>query len=99
MKNGQQWPALIPSPLPFVCLGSVDYGEFLKFLSILACPFCHRGFELASDYKITSYRHVYHSWCAIFHFSNSSKCLLKGYEEDMHLDWWAFSSIKKPCGE
>ncbi len=43
------------------------------------------------------YKHAYHIWCAISHFSSSSKCMLKGCGEDMHTDWWALSSIKKPC--
>jgi hypothetical protein len=51
MKSEQQQPTLIPSPLPFVCLGSVDYGEFFKVLSISTYPFFHRGFELAWNCK------------------------------------------------
>jgi hypothetical protein len=99
MNNGNQRPTLIPSPLPFVSLDINDCGKVFKVLSISPCLFCHRGFELAWDCKIVSYKHAYHSWCVISHFSNSSKCLLKGCEEEMHLDWWVLSSIKKPCGD
>jgi len=32
-----------------------------------------------------------------FIFFSSSKCLFKGCGGEIHIDWWAFSSIKKPC--
>jgi hypothetical protein len=43
------------------------------------------------------YEHAYHTWCTIFHFSSLSKCLFKGCGEEINIDWWALSGIKKPC--
>jgi hypothetical protein len=83
MKNGQ-WPTLIPFPLPLLCFDNVDCGKFSRDVSISTCPFFHRRFDLTWDYKFAFCKYVYHSQCVISHFSNPSKCLLKGCGEEMH---------------
>jgi hypothetical protein len=98
MKNEHQRPFMNPSPLPFDFLSNDASTPFFSNLAISPCPFCHQRFELAWDCKIVFYKHAYHSWCAIFHFSSSSKCLFKGCGDDMHTDWWVLLGIKKPCG-
>jgi hypothetical protein len=94
------WEVIIdnqsPSPLPFVPMDmDVSFQCSLNILFILPCPFCNRGFEPTWDCKIIFCRHAYHSWCVIVHFSNSSKWLLKGCQEEMHGEWWGLSGITK----
>jgi hypothetical protein len=97
MKNGNQCLILKPSPVAFVYLENDVCTDVSNILSIFPCPFCHRSFEPFWDCKFASYKHVYHSWCVVSHFSNSSKCLLKSCKEKVCLEWWALLSIKKPC--
>jgi hypothetical protein len=52
-----------------------------------------KGFAPSWDCKLASCNHAYHSWCALNHISTSSKCL--HWEEEMHVDWWTMSRIKK----
>jgi len=92
MKNEHQRPFMNPSPLPFDFLSNDAFTPFFSNLAISPCPFCHQGFELAWDCKTVFYRHAYHSWCAISHFSSSSKCLFKGCGEEMHIDWWVVAT-------
>jgi hypothetical protein len=89
MMNRHQCPTLMSLPLPLLCLESPYYLNFPCLLSILPCPFCQRLFEPTWDYKIASCKHTYHLWCAINHFSNSTKCLFEGCGQEMHLNWWA----------
>lgn len=96
MKSKHQHPTLMPLPLHLLFLKNPDYNDSPCLLLILICPFCQRLFELAWDCKIVFCKHFYHLWCAITHFSSSTKCLLEDYGEEMHLDWWTLSKVKKP---
>jgi len=69
--------------------------HFNKILTILPCPFCHKRFEPSWDCKFVSCEHAYHLWHAMTHFSISSKCLMDGYGEEMHSNWWALLGITK----
>jgi hypothetical protein len=67
------------------------------FTLILPCPFCLKGFAPSWDCKLASCKHAYHSWCAFYHLSTSSKCL--HCEEEMHVDWSIVSRIGKPSSK
>jgi len=99
MKNGDPCPTFTPSPLPFVLLNKDVSGDFIYFLLVIHCPFCHQRFEPTWDSKIASCKHSYHSWCAFTEFSKSWKCLLKDCQKEIHSNWWVLSWIKKPCSE
>jgi hypothetical protein len=60
---------------------------------ILPSPFFLEGFEPYWDHKLASCKHAYYSWCAVCHFSTSSKCL--HCEEEMQVDWWVLVGIKR----
>jgi len=79
-----------------ICLENPNYPNSPCLLLILPCPFYQRLFEHAWDCKIVFCKHVYHSWCAITHFSSSTKCLFEDCEEKMHLDQWVLLGVKKP---
>jgi hypothetical protein len=72
--------------LYFLGLEGEDYPDYPCRLAILLCPFCHKLFEPTWDCKFTSYKHVYHSWCAISHFLNSTKCLFEWCGQEMYSD-------------
>jgi hypothetical protein len=69
---------------------------FEEFLLIGLCPFCGLGFAPLWASKITSYKHVYHCWCADLHFNISTKCIQARCAKDMHEAWWHSTRIKKP---
>ncbi len=75
MKNEHKCPFMNSSPLPFDYLSNDVSTPIFSNLAISPCPFCHQGFKPTWDCKIASYRHAYHSWCAIFHFVHQSVCL------------------------
>lgn len=64
--------------------------------TLVVCPFCLQGFEPAWNCRLASCRHAYHSWCALTHFSESTKCIHKGCAKEMHSDWWISTGIPKP---
>jgi hypothetical protein len=63
------------------------------------CPFFRLVFEHLWVGQITSYKHVYHVWCAHAHFSLSIKCIDILCRQDMHERWWVATSIYKPTNE
>jgi len=63
------------------------------------CPFFRLVFEHLWVGQITSYKHVYHVWCAHAHFSLSIKCIDILCPQDMHERWWVATNIYKPTNE
>ncbi len=94
MKYGRQHPTFHPSPFPFISMDNEAFTFLPNHLIIFPWPFFLRVFYHAWDYKLVSYKHAYHSWRAVSHFSTSSKCFI--CEEDMHANRWALSWTKKP---
>jgi hypothetical protein len=68
----------------------------VEALSVSPCPFCNRGFKPAWAALVVSCEHAYHVWCALTHFSSSTKCLHKDCQQEMHADFWRNTGIKKP---
>jgi hypothetical protein len=68
----------------------------VEALSVSPCPFCNRGFKPAWAALVVSCEHAYHIWCALTHFSSSTKCLLKDCQQEMHADFWRNTGIKMP---
>ena len=96
MRAGYERPATTPSPVPGLYSDYRDEPVRTELVDIGACPFCMRGFEPAWDCRLASCRHAYHSWCALTHFSESTKCIHQGCAMEMHKDWWISSGIQKP---
>ena len=96
MKSGYERPSTTPSPLPslYQDYDSPELG--IQVVEIGVCPFCLHGFEPIWDCHIVSCRHAYHSWCALTHFSESTKCIGKNCGQDMHGDWWVSAGVTKP---
>lgn len=96
MKSGYERPSTTPSPLPSL-YHDYDSPELgIQTVEIGVCPFCLHGFEPIWDRHIVSCRHAYHSWCALTHFSESTKCIEKNCGQDMHSDWWVSAGVTKP---
>ena len=96
MRSAYERPTTTPAPLPNFYNDWRDEPLHSQAVEILQCPFCLRGFEPAWDARLASCRHAYHSWCALTHFSESTKCIHKDCAMEMHTDWWTCSGIKKP---
>ncbi len=86
MMIDNQHPTLTPKSLSFLGLGNESYPNHPFIIILKPCPFCQKKFEPSWDVKFTSYKHFYHSWCALSHFSTSTKCLFEGCGQEMHLD-------------
>lgn len=95
--QGMRWgiPQLTckPSPLPFTT-PNLEQIIIFTFLEVGKCCFCSRGLEHAWDCRIVSCQHPYHSWCTVSHFFTTTKCLVKRYEQEMHVDWWILLEIQ-----
>ena len=85
-------PALVPSLYQDYESDEVD----IQVIEVGFCPFCLRGFEPVWDCRFVFYRHAYHNWCALIHFSKSTTCIVKGCDSEMHEDWWICASVAKP---
>ena len=96
MKCGYERPATTPAPLPTMYNDYREECVHSEQIHIGVCPFCLQGFEPAWDCCLASCRHAYHSWCALTHFSESTKCIHKGCAKEMHSDWWISTGIPKP---
>jgi len=68
----------------------------VEALSVSPCPFCNRGFKPAWAALVVSCEHAYHIWCALTHFSSSTKCLLKDCQQEMHPHFWLYTGIEMP---
>jgi len=97
MQIGNQCPTFTPSSSFFKGLNGENYLNTKCLIRIEPCPFCKKLFELNWDYKIASCKYAYHSWCVLSHFSTNTKCLKESCRQEMHLEWWALSTIKNPC--
>ena len=96
MRAGYERPTTTPVPLPAI---HSDWGQepiATHTIQVGVCPFCLRGFQPAWDCRLASCRHAYHSWCALTHFSESTKCIHKDCAMEMHKDWWICTGIQKP---
>jgi hypothetical protein len=96
MRAGYERPATTPSPVPALYNDYRDEPVRTEIVDISACPFCLRGFDHVWDCRLASCRHAYHSWCALAHFSESTKCIYQGCAMEMHKDWWICAGIQKP---
>ncbi len=81
---------MIPLPPNIVEENNVDAQACLW---VEHYPCCRLGFEPLWVGQITSYKHVYHVWCAHVHFSSSIKCIDNLCGEDMHERRWVATSI------
>ena len=96
MRAGYERPTTTPVPLPAIHSDWREEHVFSDTIQVGVCPFCLQGFELAWDCRLASCRHAYHSWCALTHFSESTKCIHKDCAMEMHKDWWICTGIPKP---
>ena len=96
MKTGYERPTTTHVPLPTTYIDWREERVQSETILITLCPFCMRGFQPAWDCRLASCRHAYHSWCALTHFSESTKCIHKDCAMEMHKDWWTSSGIQKP---
>ena len=78
MRAAYKRPTTAPAPLPSFYNDWRDEPLHTHVVEIRVCPFCLQGFEPAWDARLASCRHAYHSWCALTHFSESTKCIHKG---------------------
>jgi hypothetical protein len=96
MRAAYERPTTTPAPLPSFYNDWRDEPLHSETVQIQMCPFCLRGFQPAWDCRLASCRHAYHSWCALTHFSESTKCIHKDCAMEMHTDWWICTGIPKP---
>ena len=96
MKAAYERPTTTPAPLSTIYIDWRQEQVHTETIDITLCPFCLRGFQPAWDCRLASCRHAYHSWCALTHFSESTKCIHKDCALEMHKDWWTSSGIQKP---
>lgn len=96
VKAGYERPATNPAPLPSIYHEYKSTKVNIQVVEIGVYPFCLCGFKHVWDCCLTSYRHTYHSWCALTHFSESTKCIEKNYGQDMHDNWWVSAGVVKP---
>ncbi len=78
MMTENQHLTLTPKSLFFLGLDDESYHDHPFIIILKPCPFCQKKFEPPLDVKFTSCKHFYHSWCALNHFSTSTKCCSKG---------------------
>ena len=96
MQAGYERPTTTPAPLPSMYNDWREEPVDSETIEISVCPFCLQGFQPAWDCRLASCRHAYHSWCALTHFSESTKCIHKDCAMEMHKDWWICTGIQKP---
>lgn len=73
-----------PTTIVFLGLDNEDYPNHLSSVAMKPRPFCQSLFEPTWDVKFVFCQHSYHSWCALNHFSTSTKCLFKRCWQEMH---------------
>jgi hypothetical protein len=83
-------------PIPPQLATTIDASDFQFYLWVGGCSFCGLSFELVWVGKLASCKYLYHPWCAIVHFSTSTKCGDPLCAKEMHNSWWLCSGIKKP---
>ena len=96
MRAGYERPTTTHAPLSSIHSDWREEHVFSDPIQVGVCPFCLRGFQPAWDCRLASCRHAYHSWCALTHFSESTKCIHKDGAMEMHKDWWICTGIQKP---
>ena len=96
MKVAYERPTTTLAPLPTIYIDWREEQVHSETIDITLCPFCLRGFQPAWDCLLASCRHAYHSWCALTHFNESTKCIHKDCAMEMHKDWWTSTGIQKP---
>ena len=95
MRAGYERPTTTPAPLPCIHNDWREQTVDTDTIHVGVCPFCLRGFQPAWDCRLASCRHAYHSWCALTHFSESTKCIHPDCAQEMHTDWWICTGIPK----
>ena len=96
MKACYERPTLNPSPSPSIYRNYNSANVDILVVEIGVCPFCLCGFDPVWDCCLVSCRHAYHSWCAVTHFSTSTKCIDTKCGQDVHDDWWVSVGVTKP---
>jgi hypothetical protein len=84
MRNGNQHPIFAPLPLPLPFLG-LEGEDDIAYLSLIRIFLTHFFIGCLNLFGMSSF----HSWCALSHFSTSTKCLQEGCGQEMHPLWWA----------
>ncbi len=85
-----------PKAIVFLKFGQWNYLYHHVLVVVKPCRFCQRLFEPTWYVKFVSYRHSYHFWCALSHFSTSTKCLFEMCGQEMYRNLWLLSRMKKP---
>ena len=83
---GRALPGLHMRPLPMVPTTSRVPSISSRFFEITDCVLCGLGFHNL-DITVSSCRHLYHPWCALVTFSQSSKCCALDCNEDQTEEW------------
>jgi hypothetical protein len=81
--------------IPFQLATTIDASDFQSYLWVSGCSFCGLYFEPIWVGKLASCKQLYHPWCAIVHFSTSTKCVNPLCAKEMHDSWWLCSGIKE----
>ena len=82
--NFLPWP-MVYSPKDPPSL-SRDFEDESKFLRIIACSLCSFPFP-QNDIVVSSYKHLYHPFCASVVFSRNSKYMAEGCQDFSHPKW------------
>jgi len=72
---------LVPQPFfPFKSLNLIPK----TWIVLEKCIFCSLRFVYIWEVCLTSYKHAYHEWCALYFFGFPTKCVQQGCGEEMH---------------
>jgi hypothetical protein len=81
-------------PQPFFPLKSPNLIP-KTWIVLEKCVFCSLRFVPIWEVSLTSYKHAYHEWCALYFFGFPTKCVQQGCGEEMHDSWWTLVGQKK----
>ncbi len=77
-----------------LCNPNMKFDIGLSFLKIAPCVACLCGFP-HNDIIVFLCRQIYHSWCVLIHFKQSSKCENINCRTYMSLEWYKSFGFKE----
>jgi hypothetical protein len=83
-------------PLPSQLTTTIDACDLQSCIWVGGCSFCGLSFEPIRAGTLASCKHLYHPWCAMVHFSTSTKCVDPLCVKEMHDSCWLCNGISKP---
>jgi hypothetical protein len=72
-------------PKMLIYPSSSDILDSDSFLHVRPCGWCRRGYH-CFDIAVTSCKHVFHPFCLVEAFRETSTCVV--YGTMLHPDWW-----------